>query len=765
MASAVPLVVPELEGDTFSIALRALGKELSCPICLSLLENPVTKLPCNHYFCEECIKQSLRMQPKCPLCKAKFSRREFGSCDKMDKIVAAYKDVLSETGNESFCSQMPCAQQIRAAVATASKNSGMAEGAVVTAARSNVRTPSTATRSSLPSWAGHAVSSQQRQEERLERPLFSLLQTPEDPSASQREARRQSEADEQEPCIQDSQSSGDRMRIGPAWDDDEVNDLDDDDVQPAFATGLRGPLQGKAKPSVPLFSPAGRGAPLSQCDEEDTEEGLQAQPRRVECESPALLLDASGPQVGAAREPSPYLGAAIEIFWALDDAWYGGVVEAVDNTAGTHTVRYNDGEREVVNLMKERYRLMGAGKASSKRPRDSSSPARPACGGQGRKRPRLFAASSGHPAERRAAAEIAANAPPMTAAGRSRSRGGAAASFEEWACGHCTYLNPAKGTRCKICTNRRPLEGSAAKTGLSPETPALGAETSKPFEEASPVPYAPASGASSAGGPAQAPPGKSSLDLEGGAPSKAVRRRSCLPGAPGTAGRRDAAGQALCELCGCGADCTSLGGLARVDAAGVHIKDDCTPDTAAGPSSDAQYVHVQCAEWAPSAYYADNGKLVNVLSEVTRGRKLKCTKCRATGAVLGCRNRRCRKTFHLACARAANCQFYPDSYEMACAEHTADEDLVEAEATLLQGHCSPPIRCRLAAGVADPSDQAVTNEHGMETGSEAAAERGASAHTGKCAAEPPAPAHAKAARAAGCAPPNPNQWLSHCEGM
>jgi hypothetical protein len=44
-------------------------KLLECPVCMNLLNNPVTTI-CGHTFCSSCLMQSVRVQPSCPLCRA-----------------------------------------------------------------------------------------------------------------------------------------------------------------------------------------------------------------------------------------------------------------------------------------------------------------------------------------------------------------------------------------------------------------------------------------------------------------------------------------------------------------------------------------------------------------------------------------------------------------------------------------------------------------------------------------------------------------------
>eukprot|EP01047_Picozoa_sp_COSAG01_P020154 COSAG01_NODE_1140_length_11537_cov_73.353995_6_plen_104_part_00 len=48
----------------------ALGRELTCTVCLCLFVKPCT-LPCQHSFCQECALHALRASADslCPLCK------------------------------------------------------------------------------------------------------------------------------------------------------------------------------------------------------------------------------------------------------------------------------------------------------------------------------------------------------------------------------------------------------------------------------------------------------------------------------------------------------------------------------------------------------------------------------------------------------------------------------------------------------------------------------------------------------------------------
>lgn len=52
--------------------IENLGNNFVCSICNNLIIK-ATRLPCNHLFCYYCIQKSIRMKPRCPLCRALIS--------------------------------------------------------------------------------------------------------------------------------------------------------------------------------------------------------------------------------------------------------------------------------------------------------------------------------------------------------------------------------------------------------------------------------------------------------------------------------------------------------------------------------------------------------------------------------------------------------------------------------------------------------------------------------------------------------------------
>lgn len=53
------------------------------------------------------------------------------------------------------------------------------------------------------------------------------------------------------------------------------------------------------------------------------------------------------------------LDTELEVFWPDDKQWFKGTIVGIDEINKTHTVHYDDGDVEKLNLLVERYRLLG----------------------------------------------------------------------------------------------------------------------------------------------------------------------------------------------------------------------------------------------------------------------------------------------------------------------------------------------------------------------------------------------------------------------
>ncbi|XVE48495.1 hypothetical protein DITRI_Ditri01bG0006300 [Diplodiscus trichospermus] len=84
--------------------LEKMGRELKCPICLSLLNSAVS-LTCNHVFCNACIMKSMKLGSNCPVCKVPYRRREVRPAPHMDNLVSIYKSMEVSSGFNIFITQ------------------------------------------------------------------------------------------------------------------------------------------------------------------------------------------------------------------------------------------------------------------------------------------------------------------------------------------------------------------------------------------------------------------------------------------------------------------------------------------------------------------------------------------------------------------------------------------------------------------------------------------------------------------------------------
>ena len=72
--------------------IYALERELCCPICLELLNEPTQLSACKHVFCKLCLERALHeaQRNECPVCANQMARRRSTSADPLAaQIVAA----------------------------------------------------------------------------------------------------------------------------------------------------------------------------------------------------------------------------------------------------------------------------------------------------------------------------------------------------------------------------------------------------------------------------------------------------------------------------------------------------------------------------------------------------------------------------------------------------------------------------------------------------------------------------------------------------
>jgi len=78
------------DNETITIGVRTLATELTCPICLDLLNVTMTTKECLHRFCNECITMALqRGNRECPTCRKKIvSKRSLRRDENFDELIS-----------------------------------------------------------------------------------------------------------------------------------------------------------------------------------------------------------------------------------------------------------------------------------------------------------------------------------------------------------------------------------------------------------------------------------------------------------------------------------------------------------------------------------------------------------------------------------------------------------------------------------------------------------------------------------------------------
>ena len=59
-----------------TLAVRTLNQELTCPVCLGIMQETKVVIQCMHRFCGECIEKCLRQgKAECPSCRVHVGSR------------------------------------------------------------------------------------------------------------------------------------------------------------------------------------------------------------------------------------------------------------------------------------------------------------------------------------------------------------------------------------------------------------------------------------------------------------------------------------------------------------------------------------------------------------------------------------------------------------------------------------------------------------------------------------------------------------------
>lgn len=90
------------------------------------------------------------------------------------------------------------------------------------------------------------------------------------------------------------------------------------------------------------------------------------------------------------------------------------------------------------------------------------------------------------------------------------------------------------------------------------------------------------------------------------------------------------------------------------------------------------YVHLNCALHSPEVYVEPDGLIKNLDKAVKRGRQLRCSHCRVTGATIGCVVDKCKLNYHLRCAVESGGEIDESTYTLFCKTHAEEKRAAEA---------------------------------------------------------------------------------------
>jgi hypothetical protein len=97
----------------FADTLHALGQELKCPICLSLMSSPRI-LACGHTFCGVCLTGWLKTKACCPICKTAAARRGDRKEETVTELLQAFR-LATPPSSQGAGLQVPAAHMSAAA--------------------------------------------------------------------------------------------------------------------------------------------------------------------------------------------------------------------------------------------------------------------------------------------------------------------------------------------------------------------------------------------------------------------------------------------------------------------------------------------------------------------------------------------------------------------------------------------------------------------------------------------------------------------------
>ncbi|KAK5884513.1 hypothetical protein CesoFtcFv8_018327 [Champsocephalus esox] len=83
---------------------------------------------------------------------------------------------------------------------------------------------------------------------------------------------------------------------------------------------------------------------------------------------------------------------------------------------------------------------------------------------------------------------------------------------------------------------------------------------------------------------------------------------------------------------------------------------------------DEGWIHGDCGIWSTRVFLV-GGKLYGLEEAVQLAQETKCSACQQTGAIMGCFQKGCHRSYHYSCAIQSGCVLSEDNFSTRCPEH------------------------------------------------------------------------------------------------
>ncbi|KAK5855838.1 hypothetical protein PBY51_007479 [Eleginops maclovinus] len=83
---------------------------------------------------------------------------------------------------------------------------------------------------------------------------------------------------------------------------------------------------------------------------------------------------------------------------------------------------------------------------------------------------------------------------------------------------------------------------------------------------------------------------------------------------------------------------------------------------------DEGWIHADCGIWSTGVFLV-GGKLYGLEEAAQLAQETKCSACQQTGAIMGCFQKGCHRSYHYSCANQSGCVLKEDNFSIRCPEH------------------------------------------------------------------------------------------------